>query len=88
MNCDRCGIAIETIIRGKHIRSDKIIPFQICSDCDTDVFFHLMDWSDLSSAARKARSSGRSGRPKKFASDKERYAFHNARRREKKLAAK
>ncbi len=36
---------------------------------------------------QNARSKGGKAN-KKFASDKERYAFHNAKRREKKLAAK
>ncbi len=87
MICDRCG-ADDKMIFGSHNLPNKSRPFQICFKCDDEVFFEDKDWSDLSSAAKKARTSGRIGRPKKWNSDKEKNDFHNAKRREKKGAAK
>ena len=81
--CDRCGKTSEILIQGEHIRPDGNKPFQICGECDDEVFFQGVDWSDLSAAAKKARATGKIGRTKKWNSIKEKNKHYNDKRRGK-----
>lgn len=56
--CDRCGKPSDILICGEHhLADDKRKPFQICSQCDDDVFFGGKLWNqrELDRIAKSGR---------------------------------